>query len=371
MAWREAVQRVWWNQARGWEWLALTLLLFPFSLAYRLARAVTSLPWWLNWRRPALLRAPVIVVGNLVVGGAGKTPVVLALVKALQQAGFRPGIISRGYRPAVPALETPMAVDINSRAADCGDEPLLLRRRAGVPVWVGRRRAQVAQALLRSHPEVDVIVSDDGLQHRRLPRAFQIIVFDARGAGNGRVLPAGPLREPLPAWPPRDSLIVYNAERPSTVLPGVCAKARLGALYPLRAWWQGGPTVPGLMTQLRQGSVLAVAGIAHPERFFSMLEASGLRIERLPLPDHAPLTDRPWAGDPRPVVLTEKDAVKLSPAVEDAGRIHVATLDLELPATLIEATLAALPSPRPAPDGPTPDRTPGMPHLQRAVGTRP
>jgi tetraacyldisaccharide 4'-kinase len=370
MAWRDAVQRVWWNQAQGLERLVLTAVLSPIAVAYGTALLATRLPWRLGWRRPQSLRAPVVVIGNLVVGGVGKTPVVLAMVKALQRAGFRPGIVSRGYRPGLRARDIPLAVEPDSQAADCGDEPLLLRRRAGVPVWVGKRRAEVARALLKLHPEVDVVVSDDGLQHLALPRDFQIMVFDARGAGNARLLPAGPLREPLPHRLPPHTAVVYNAAGPSTALPGACCYARLGGLYSLRDWWQGLPASPAALKQLQQRPAIAAAGIAHPERFFSMLEAAGLRIERLPLPDHAPLIPSPWANDSRPVIVTEKDAVKLNPAAADAGRVRVAALDFDLPASVIEAALAALPSPGTQPHGPPLDRSPGLPDLQGAAGTR-
>jgi tetraacyldisaccharide 4'-kinase len=370
MAWREAVQRVWWNQSRGLERMVFTALLGPLALAYGAVLVAVRLPWRMGWRHPQSLGAPVVVVGNLVIGGVGKTPVVLALVKALQQAGYRPGIVSRGYRPGRPALPIPQAVEPDSMAAHCGDEPLLLRRRAGVPVWVGKHRAEVARALLKSHPEVDVVVSDDGLQHLALPRDFQIIVFDARGAGNERVLPAGPLRERLPRRLPSRNVVVYNAARPSTSLPGACANPRLAGLCSLTDWWRGLPASPTALTDLQQVAVVAAAGIAHPERFFSMLEAAGLRIARLPLPDHAPLTPRPWPNDTRPVVVTEKDAVKLSPTAADAGRVHVATLDFDLPSSVIEAALAALPPPRHDPHGPPLDRTSGLPDLQGAAGTR-
>ena len=142
---------------------------------------------------------PVVVVGNLVAGGAGKTPVVLAIVAALQAAGHRPGIVSRGYGGRTGAsggTNGVLEVEENTPAHRTGDEPLLLRRRSGCPVVVGADRVAAAQALRAAHPTLSVIVSDDGLQHRRLARSVEIIVFDERGVGNGRCLPAGPLREP-------------------------------------------------------------------------------------------------------------------------------------------------------------------------------
>ena len=370
MAWQDALQRVWWQQARGAQRMLLPPLLALPALGYRIARALTRLPWRLGWRAAPALRAPVVVVGNLVVGGAGKTPVVLALVQALREAGFHPGVVSRGYQPGRHAIDPPRPVHALTPAEECGDEPLLLRRRAQAPVWVGRRRGEAARALLAAHPEVDVVVSDDGLQHLALPRAAQVLVFDARGAGNGRLLPAGPLREPLPRRLGPGDVIVYNAPSPSTRLPGHCARSRLGAIVPLADWWQGQPAPAAAFDALRGGPVVAAAGIAHPERFFAMLEAAGLQIRRLPLPDHAQLTPRPWADGVEPVVVTEKDAVKLSPDAPDGARIHVATLDFTLPPQVIAAVLAALPPPAHRPHGPPPDRTPGLSDLQGPAGTR-
>lgn len=342
MNWGQTLQRVWWGRARGLERRLLPPLLAPAALVYAFARVMHGLPWRLGWRRVQPLRAPVVVVGNLVVGGAGKTPVVIALVQALQAAGWRPAVVSRGYRPGRSAVERPVPVDEQTRAADCGDEPLLLQRRLQVPVWVGRQRAEAARALLQAHPEVDVVVSDDGLQHRALPRAFEILVFDARGVGNGRLLPAGPLREPLPRQVPPRSIVLYNAQQPSTALPGPCAARRLGAVTPLAQWWAGADPGPAALQRLRSGPVIAAAGIASPERFFELLESSGLRLERMPLPDHATLDPPPWPIGETPVVVTEKDAVKLDPRVDGNARVHVATLDFALPRSVVDAVLSAL-----------------------------
>lgn len=369
MAWQDALQRVWWQQARGAQRMLLPLLLALPALGYRIARTLTRLPWRLGWRTAPALRAPVVVVGNLVVGGAGKTPVVLALVQALRDAGFRPGVVSRGYQPGRRAIDPPRPVHALTPAEECGDEPLLLHRRAQAPVWVGRRRGEAARALLAAHPEVDVVVSDDGLQHPALQRAVQVLVFDARGAGNGRLLPAGPLREPLPRRLEPGDVVVYNAPSPSTRLPGHCAASRLGAVVPLADWWHGRPAPAAALDALRRSPVLAAAGIAHPERFFTMLEAAGLQVRRLPLPDHAVLSPRPWPDGAEPVIVTEKDAVKLGPDVPDAGRIHVATLDFTLPPAAVVAVLAALPPPARCAHGSPPARTSGLSDLQGSAGT--
>jgi tetraacyldisaccharide 4'-kinase len=342
MAWRQALQRHWWQPAPGAWGPVLAAFLLPLSWIYDGLRRLPA-----RRSRPGPLPVPVVIVGNLVVGGAGKTPVVLALVEQLRRAGYRPGIVSRGYRPGVAAADAPRAVTPEASASVCGDEPVLLRRRAKVPVWLGRDRAAAVRALCAAHPEVDVVLSDDGLQHRALARDAQVLVFDGRGAGNGRLLPAGPLREPLPgALPPR-TVVVYNAPAPTTALPGHCAQARIGAIVPLADWWAGRAAVEGVPEALRQAPVIAAAGIGHPERFFRMLEDAGLQVRRLPLADHATLQPPPWPPGSTPVIVTEKDAVKLPAPGPQAPRLYVATLDLSLPAVVVQTLLGWLPPPRP------------------------
>src|SRR5512138_1568502 len=177
-----------------------------------LARALQPLSWlyggtvWLRrtlyesgLRQPARAPRPLVVVGNLVAGGAGKTPTVIALVSLLRQMGRTPGVISRGYGRVAQALQL---VDANSKADEVGDEPLLVHLRTRAPVAVAARRIDAARALCDAHPHVDVLIADDGLQHHALARDAQLIVFDERGVGNGLLLPAGPLREPLPEHVP-------------------------------------------------------------------------------------------------------------------------------------------------------------------------
>jgi tetraacyldisaccharide 4'-kinase len=327
---------------------ALATLLRPLAALYGLLQHRDGL----RRERLALQRPqpdrPVIVVGNLVLGGAGKTPTTIALVQALQAAGRRPGVVSRGYARASDELVEVMP------AADpqqVGDEPLLIRRRTGVPVLVGRDRVAAALQLLRSHPEVDVVVADDGLQHRQLRRDVEVLVFDERGTGNGLLLPAGPLREPAGARPGPRTLVLYNHERPSTPWPGALARRRLTGAWPLDRWLAGAGEPPQPLSALRGRRLLAMAGIAVPERFFAALEAEGLQIDRLPLPDHhaydnAP-TQPPWPAGTREVVTTEKDAVKLAAWAAGGVAIWVVGLDLALPADFVAALLARLP-PTPA-----------------------
>lgn len=180
-----ALLRAW--QRRG----LLACALWPISRVYA---AITGLRRWTyrhGWRRVERSPVPVIVVGNRIVGGAGKTPTVLAVVDHLRERGWRPGIVSRGHGRAHAQV---LGVDAQATAHEVGDESLLLRRRSGVPVFVGVDRPEAARKLLAAHPEVDCLVADDGLQHLRWARDVEIVVFDRRGAGNGWLLPAGPLR---------------------------------------------------------------------------------------------------------------------------------------------------------------------------------
>jgi len=262
---------------------------------------------WLDrcWQRSRSQRlpVPVVVVGNLTVGGTGKTPLVIHLVELLRVRGRRPGVVSRGYG----GDGVSRVLDGGSNAAEVGDEPLLIARLTGASVAVGSDRVAAAHALLAADPEVDVIVSDDGLQHLRLARDLELCVIDgARGLGNGWRLPAGPLRESAARLETVD-LVVRNGgtavtgQATMTLAPGPVRRLGDGETRPLASF--AGTTVH------------AIAGIGHPARFFAMLEAADLEVEPNPRPDHAPLSlsDLPPA-DGRAVLLTEKDAVKLSDA---------------------------------------------------------
>ena len=341
----------------------------PSGLAARLA-ATLQAHWWrrrpsalaqalrpLSWLYSALAglhRAltvaqsapvPVIVVGNLVVGGAGKTPTVIALVQALQGAGWHPGVLSRGYaRRGSDVVE----VGPGSTTAEVGDEPVLIHRRTGAPVVVGARRLAAARALCAAHAEVDVLVSDDGLQHHALGRAAELVVFDDRGVGNGLLLPAGPLRQPLPAQLHAGALALYTGTQASTRLPGALATRALGLAWPLAAWWQGDAAAARPLDALRGRPLWAAAGLAAPEKFFNMLEDAGLVLRRLPLPDHASFDPLPWLEMPAPEVLvTEKDAVKLQPGRPGTEHVWVVPLDFALPAEWVRELIALLPRPNP------------------------
>lgn len=289
---------------------------------------------------PSLGR-PLVVVGNLVLGGAGKTPTTIALVQALRAAGWRPGVVSRGHgREGDQVVEVTPDLD----AAQAGDEPLLIARRTDAPLFVGRDRVAAAHALCDRHPEVDIVVADDGLQHRRLPRDVEVVVFDDRGVGNGLLLPAGPLREPLGAAPGPRTMVLYTEGRRSTAWPGHLGLRTLGDAWPLADWWRRAGT-PAPLAQLRGRRLTAMAALAVPERFFAALEAQGLSIERLPLPDHHRYEQAPWPAGTAEIVTTEKDAVKLRRWADGGPRIWVVALDLSLPAAFVAELTARLAPP--------------------------
>lgn len=305
----------------------LSAALLPLSWLYRRLLALRRLAYRIGLKRTEALPVPVIVVGNWIVGGAGKTPTTLALLELLRARGLKAGVVSRGYgresdgvRVASPA----------STAGELGDEPLLIHRRGRVPVAVGSDRGAAARALLVAHPGLDLLVSDDGLQHWRLPRELSLLVFDERGLGNGRLLPAGPLRQP-PTPLAADDLVVYNSARASTALPGFVAERRLAGAVPLAGWWAGEPADMATLLALRAlPGLRACAGLARPQRFFDMLAGLGLSFEPLPLPDHADFHTLPWPADAAGVLLTEKDAVKLPPERAGPTPIWVVTLDFAL-----------------------------------------
>lgn len=294
---RQRLQQAW--LSRG----LLAWLLWPVSLLMRALVAARRAGYrWgaLPSRHPGV---PVIVIGNVVAGGAGKTPTVIAVVQHLQARGLHPGVVSRGYgRSGSDCTE----VLPGSAARIAGDEPLLVRRTTGAPVFVAARRIDAALALRARHPETDVIVCDDGLQHLALRRDIEIGVFDERGTGNGFLLPAGPLREP---WP-RKLDITLNTFLPDATCRGIAGFTARRALagHAVRA---DGARIS--LDDLRGRRLIALAGIARPQAFFEMLQARGLALEATEaLPDHYSFDSwkRPeYAG--KELICTEKDAFKL------------------------------------------------------------
>ena len=254
---------------------------------------------------------PVIVVGNLTVGGTGKTPLVIWLARNLGLFGLKVGLVSRGYGAQSGA--TPRLVTAESNWQEVGDEPLLLHLATDCVTVVGRDRVAAARLLVEQG--VDVIVADDGLQHLRLARNCEIVVIDGtRGFGNRRLLPAGPLREPAERVAEAD-LIVINGlpEHSSLRRVGVPVEARamLMTLMPGEAVRLDGGADPRPLDDFRGRPVHAVAGIGNPERFFRELTIRGLKVIEHPFPDHHPFAARDLSfGDDLPVLMTQKDAVK-------------------------------------------------------------
>jgi tetraacyldisaccharide 4'-kinase len=358
---------------RGW----LAMLLWPLSMLMRGLVATRRQAYQRGWMKSERLPVPVLVVGNRVLGGAGKTPTTIALLEHLKSRGWQPGVLSRGYRADGGGAQ-PVLIDARTapglQAQATGDEPMLIWRRAGVPIMVGRDRVASGQALLRAHPDIDMLVCDDGLQHLRLQRDIEVIVFDERGAGNGWLLPAGPLREPIDVASPdtlrAPPIVLYNANRPSTDLPGHVAQWHTAPLRPLQDWWHSRPASATLAPdQTRPQAACAVAGIAHPQRFFDALARQGFAVEGIALDDHADFATLPWPASARDVIVTEKDAVKLPPervAAERPGcRVWVAALDFRPEDSFwaaVDAALALLPiSPAKPDQRGTPHKAPPTP----------
>jgi tetraacyldisaccharide 4'-kinase len=282
--------------SKGWA----SDLLLPLAWAYGALVWVRQFLYRVGLFKSEKVNATVIVVGNAVAGGGGKTPLTMAVVAHLQQAGYAVGVISRGYGRSTQDVRE---VTPQSRPEDVGDEPLMMCRRLQVPVFVALKRSEAAHALLKAYPATHILVCDDGLQHYALARDIEICALDARGIGNGRLLPAGPLREP---WPRKVDLLIHTAERShpegfaSSRTLSDCAVDAHGTSLALR-------DLPDL-------KVNAVAAIAQPEAFFNMLKTKGLALQQTwARPDHDSFTD--WTPPPTdtPLLCTEKDATKLWP----------------------------------------------------------
>lgn len=299
------------KQALQHAWLRrgpLARLLWPLALCHGLLVRLRLSLYRAKWFRSEDFAVPVVVVGNVVAGGAGKTPAVMALVQHLQKKGLQTGVVSRGYgRNAQHCLEVLPSTPV----ADTGDEPALIQQTTGAPVFVATRRVDAVRALLLAHPETQVVVCDDGLQHYTLARDIEIAVFDDRGIGNGWLLPAGPLREP---WPARQhqgvrgrgvDLVLHTGSH--AAFEGFRSSRRL-ADHALRP---DGSRLP--LSSLCGQPVLALAGIASPDAFFTMLRGAGLTLaQTLALPDHWDFDEElPFLAQGYTVLCTEKDAVKL------------------------------------------------------------
>ncbi len=282
----------------------LHLLLFPLSLIFRALAALRRFLYRSGILASVRLPVPVVVVGNISVGGTGKTPLTLWLAQQLIENGWHPGIVSRGYTKTTAQKKTPHEVTSDDAADEVGDEPLLMAQRALCPVWIGRDRPAAALALLHAHPECDIILSDDGLQHYRLQRDAEIVVIDgARRFGNGLLLPAGPLREPVSRLRRVDAIVINGGQAHE----GEFAMSLDGSLF----YNLLNPEMVVSPGELAGQRLHAIAGIGHPQRFFRHLQHLGLECTTHAFPDHHCYIASDIAFDGADAILmTEKDAVK-------------------------------------------------------------
>jgi len=277
----------------------LSLILLPLSWIFCLIVIIRRRLYNTGVFRSVRLPVPVIIVGNITVGGSGKTPLVIALVQLLQKAGYNPGVISRGYRGK--AKSWPQQVRGDSDPRMVGDEPVLITSSCQVPMAVGPDRIAAAQQLLQYH-ECDIIISDDGMQHYALGRDIEIAVVDGiRRMGNGYCIPAGPLREPAARLKDVDFVIAngiaMRMEYPMELIATDLVNMHNGKLL--------------AATELKGSEVHAIAGIGFPDRFFQTLNKLGIRTRNHPFPDHFDFSaDDLKFDDDLPVLMTEKDAVK-------------------------------------------------------------
>jgi len=318
--------------------------LWPLAQLYRALVAARRGLYRAGWLKAQHPGRPVIVVGNVIAGGAGKTPVVIALARHLQARGLRVGVIARGHGRSRRDCR---AVLPDSPASAVGDEPALIARHfangPAVPVFVARRRISAARALLAAHPDTDVLLCDDGLQHLALRRDLEICVFNDQGLGNGFLQPAGPLREP---WPRSVDFVLHAGAAPGGSPAPAFGVQRSLAPCALRS---DGAAVP--LARLQGQPLHALAAVARPGEFFAMLQARGLTLAHTEaLPDHYDLQRWERMTDPRlTLICTEKDAVKLWPLHPDALAVplvlHIdpgffAALDAWLPARLAMPEIA-------------------------------
>lgn len=321
-------ERIWYRRERR-DWLVVILLL-PLSLVFY---CLTTLRRYFLKQKQAHLSVPVIVVGNISVGGTGKTPLLCALAQALTQRGLRVGIISRGY--GGDYFESVCMVAVDDAASRVGDEPLLIARATQCPVVIGRDRFLAAQHLL-THQSVDVILSDDGLQHYALPRNVEIVVLDAeRGIGNSFCLPAGPLREPASRLQSADFIVVNGQPTPCNILPNI--KNTLSVQLQPQCWVSvGSGGVFPLEAVDKKTTVHAVAGIGNPLRFFATLKNMGYTVIEHAFPDHHVFIEKDCLfNDEFSVLMTEKDAVKCADfAKENWYALRVA---MSLPEAWVDA----------------------------------
>ncbi|MEQ1837676.1 MAG: tetraacyldisaccharide 4'-kinase [Candidatus Nitrotoga sp.] len=320
-----------WLEKQWYELSPIHIFLGTFSFVFRIITVSRRLFYRSGILKSTKLPVPVIIIGNITVGGTGKTPLTLWLAQQLIKHGWHPGIISRGYGGS---NATPQAVNTDSDPAAVGDEPALIAQRKICPVWIGRDRAAAGQALLQAHPECDVILSDDGLQHYQLQRDVEVMLIDGvRKFGNGMLLPAGPLREPPSRLDSVDAVVLHGG---GEAADAYSMKLQGDTFYNLL-----NPQITAKTADFRDTDNHAVAGIAAPERFFDYLRELGLRTRTHPYPDHHQFAadDFNFRGA-EAIFMTEKDAVKCATFADE--KYWVLRVNAHLPPTFIKFILDKL-----------------------------
>ena len=337
-----------------------SFLLWPLSWLYSCIPRIRKLIDDLGFSEAKPAPVPIIIVGNIRVGGTGKTPIVIALAEQLSHLGWKPGIISRGY--GASSQTVPMQVKCNSDPAVVGDEPVLIAKRTNdkFSIWVFPKRQQSIQALLKYSHDVNVIISDDGLQHRGLVRwpareggrDIEFVVRDERGEGNGFLLPAGPLREP--ATRGRDATLftgVSKNQKSGIVDEYFLGRrsfhlgAHLGTPYQLINFTNT-QSLEHIADQFLPKNITAIAGLGNPQRFFNDLAKHGVTGKQIPLPDHNAYTPEFFnAIKAQCILITEKDAVKCADIADE--RIWVVPMSLHLPGQLMDWLQSILQRPDP------------------------
>jgi tetraacyldisaccharide 4'-kinase len=315
---------------QAWEhqnpWL---MILRPLSIVF--GCAVSLRRFWYQLFKPKPLPVPVWVIGNISVGGSGKTPIVIALARALKERGFKPGIISRGFGGD---FKVPTLVLATHTASEVGDEPLLIQQETQVPVMIGRKRRFTALELLKRHPEINIILSDDGLQHYALPRTREICVVGS-DIEKQRLLPEGTLREPLSRLTSIDYCVSASEIKSVKTFKVHYESATVHTL-------DGKQVEP--LSFFSGKKVHAVAGIARPFRFFDTLKAAGLKVVSHPFPDHCLFKEADLNfGDDAPILMTSKDAVKCQ-NMKTSAPIWVVPLEATLDKTLLQCLIKDLES---------------------------
>ena len=307
------------------------LVLTPLSWLFGLITSVRRFAYQEGFFKSYALPVPVIVVGNINVGGSGKTPVVMWLAAQLAKHGYRPAVISRGYGGNV---KLPTSVNASSQASLVGDEPVLIKNRCTCPVWVGASRVEVATALLKAHPECNVIISDDGLQHYRLKRDFEIAVVDAEyHEKNARLLPAGQLREPLKRLNSVDAIVCNGQKSDEAFYQMQLVGERFYNLADVETH--------AVAADFKRKTIKAMAGIGKPARFFEHLRQLGMTFVSVSFDDHYAFCAEDLAQiDCDVLIMTEKDAVKCKPFAQ--AHHWVLPVEASIDEALIPLILAGL-----------------------------